>query len=229
MPWNLFIFPLAAGYLFLTRSYYFKFIQQRLDKQRLIFETILKGSYIGALALIIRFIIEYAWPELIVKVYNQFPFKEHYTLTSIASIPIALLMISLNLFLDKQKYVIQAISKVGNEFELKLKEAFINENLILISLKNNKFYIGWVIKLPLPGISEYIRIIPAISGFRDKTLQLNFTTHYLSIYADYVETGNVSNINQLNTDLIIKMSEILSVSFFDLEMYEKFKINDNGQ
>ncbi len=227
MPWNLFLFPLAAGYLFLTRSYFFKFIQQRLDKQRLIFETILKGSYIGALALIIRFIIEFKWPELIANVYNRFPFKEHYTLTSIASIPIALLMISLNLFLDKQKYVIQAITKVGNEFELKLKDAFINENLILISLKNNKFYIGWVIKLPIPGISEYIRIIPAISGFRDETLQLNFTTHYLSIYADYVENGNILNINQLNTDLIIKMDEILSVSFFDLEMYEKFKLNED--
>ena len=43
MPWNLLLLNLVAGYYLLTRSHYFKFEQQRLDRQRLIFESILLG------------------------------------------------------------------------------------------------------------------------------------------------------------------------------------------
>lgn len=45
MPWNIIILHLVAGYYISTRSYYFKFKHQRLDRQRLIFESVLLGVF----------------------------------------------------------------------------------------------------------------------------------------------------------------------------------------
>lgn len=224
MPWNLLIFPLAGGYFILTRCFYFKFRQQRLDRQRLIFESILMGSAVAAVAYTARFVLGYYFPDFVDKTYNSFPYKQPYTITSISTLLISIVATKIinKLFLNKVESIKKAIQRVGNEFELLIEKAFSEETLLQFTLENNKFYIGWVKELPIPSISNYIRIIPAISGFRDSKMNLVFTTHYLSVYMKYVEGGTIKSIEELNTDLIIDISDIITVSNFNVEMYEKF-------
>lgn len=50
MPWNLLVLPLAAAYYILTRCDLLKYKQQRLDRQRLIFESVLLGSFLLAIS-----------------------------------------------------------------------------------------------------------------------------------------------------------------------------------
>lgn len=224
MPWNLFIFPLAAGYLLLTRCHYLKPYQQRLDRQRLIFESILYGALMFGIAFFIRLLIEYCFPGFLIKVSDSFPLKTTYTLTSISTVFIALGIseISNRWIFDYKKCVARAIDDVGNEFELLLKSSFIERELLLFSLDNDKFYIGWVKELPIPSVSNYVRIFPALSGYRDARKELIFKSHYLTVYSEYVKEGKVHSIHELNTDVVIDYNKIITISFFDLEMYTRF-------
>lgn len=63
MPWNLLILPLVAGYYLLTRFYPFKYKQQRLDRQRLIFESILLAVCVSVITYFIRLFVEFITPN----------------------------------------------------------------------------------------------------------------------------------------------------------------------
>ncbi len=224
MPWNLFIFPLVAGYYFLTRSYFQRYKQIRLDKQRLIFETVLWATLIGFFVFSIRFIAEYFYPSFFNEISNAFPFKTPYTITSFLCLPLAILITEgLNAFIakNKQKHLENAISDVGNALEKFLKNAFLNEKLLLFNLNNGKCYVGWINSLPIPSFSKHIKIIPAISGFRDNDKQLQFTSDYISLYREYKGQNRLEEIEN-NVEIIIDTNSIITVSHFDIKLYEQF-------
>lgn len=223
MPWNFLILPLVAGYYLLTRSYLFRFKQQRLDTQRLIFESILLSVLITVLTYFIRIAVELLSPAIIAFLYKFIPLKIPYVGTAIFTLLFAVAFSEIiNLFLHKERFVKQAITSVGNEFELMLASSFTEELLLQFTLDNNKFYIAWVKELPIPSISSYIRIIPAISGYRNEEKELVFTSQYLSVYAEYIKEGRITDIEQLKIDVILDLKNIVSVSYFDKEMYNRF-------
>ncbi|CAA0189883.1 conserved membrane hypothetical protein [Tenacibaculum maritimum] len=225
MPWNLLILPLVGGYFILTKCYIFKFHQQRLDRQRLIFESVLLGIALIVSTYLIRIFFVKLTPDLIDIVHSYSPFKQPFALTSLISVGIAIFFtIIYNKFSEDKKWIRKAIDDVGNEFESLMKYSFDEESLLQFTLNNDKIYIAWVKELPIPSISPYVRIIPAISGYRkgDKK-QVEFTTHYLSVYASYIKEGVVKYVDDLNTDLILDISDITTVSNFDPEMYKKFQ------
>jgi hypothetical protein len=229
MPWNFLIFPLIAGYYVLTRSYFFRFKQQRLETQRLIFESILLSVVVTIITYIIRVIIEYSFPACIITLYKLIPIKSPYVGTAIFTLLFAVLFSQLInlLFLNKEKHITKAIRNVGNEFELILASSFTEGLLLQFTLDNDKFYIAWVKELPIPSISNYVRLTPAISGYRNNEKELIFTSHYLSVYVEYINEGKIKDIEQLNTDLVLNLKNIISVSYFDPEMYNRFnKVKD---
>ncbi len=224
MPWNLLLLPLVAGYYIFTKSYYFKFKQQRLDQQRLIFESIILAVVASVITYLLRLFYESVTSlEFQNIVYRAIPIKSPYTGTSlcIMILSIAFTEIS-NLFLDEKKRIIKAIKAIGNEFELQLKSSFTENKLLLFTLNNGKIYIAWVKELPIPSVSKYVRIIPIISGYRDDQKNVVFTTHYLSVYGEYIKDGKVKSIAELNTDVILNSDDIVTVSFFDNDMYQVF-------
>lgn len=224
MPWNLLLLPLVAGYYIFTKSYFFKFKQQRLDQQRLVFESIILAVAASLITYSIRLFYEsVASPEFQNIVYNAIPIKSPYTGTSLSILLLSITFTEIsNLFLDEKKRIIKAIKAIGNEFELQLKSSFTDNKLLLFTLNNGKIYIAWVKELPIPSVSKYVRIIPIISGYRDDQKNVVFTTHYLSVYGEYIKDGKVKSIAELNTDVILNSDNIITVSFFDSEMYKVF-------
>ncbi|HEA29983.1 MAG TPA: hypothetical protein ENH91_08320 [Leeuwenhoekiella sp.] len=219
MPWNLLIFPLVGGYYILTRSHRFKFIQQRLDRQRLIFESVLIGSFTCALAVSIRLIFFYYYPSLIEKIYINLPFKEPYTITACATLALSIILTEVgNLIFVKNKYAIKAIKSVGNECELLFETSFSKSKLLLFSLSNDKFYIGWVVELPIPSISSHVRIIPVISGYRNEEKKLEFTTEYLNVYTEMMQKVKSVDVKEFKTDIVIDVQQIITVSFYDFQL-----------
>ena len=89
-------------------------------------------------------------------------------------------------------------------------------------MDTDKFYIAWVKELPIPTVSNYIRVIPVFSGYRDVQKKLIFTTHYLDVYSEYVEEVKFQSLYELDVDLIITLDNLVTVSYFDIEMYERF-------
>ncbi|HRG37217.1 MAG TPA: hypothetical protein PK289_01685 [Bacteroidia bacterium] len=225
MPWNFLILPLIAGYYLLTRSHFFKFKQQRLDTQRLIFETVLLSVIITIITYVIRAVAEFTFPSLIATLYKFVPMQVPYIGTAIFTLIFSMVFTeTANFFIPKhsEKFVRQAIQSVGNEFERMLESSFTEGVLMQFTLDNNKFYIGWVKQLPIPSISNYIRIIPAISGYRNEELELVFTSQYLSVYSEYIREGKITDIEELKIDIILNVKNIVSVGYFDKEMYNRF-------
>jgi len=221
---NLLVLPLAAGYFLLTRSYYFKFKQQRLDRQRLLFETVIVAVFILVGGFLLKtFVYDVVFNEELRNALNNLnPLKTTpYSGTVLISfvLTIMLVMIS-NLFLNKKKEIYRAIKDIGNEFELLASRSFKENRLSLISLKNDKFYIGWVKELPIPSQSNYLRIIPALSGYRNEQKKLEFTSHYLTAYSRFIENGKGTDVSDLETDVIISICEIVSISFYDQDIFD---------
>ena len=225
MPWNLLILPLVGGYYLISRYNGYKFIQQRLDRQRLIFDSILFGILILAATIIIRYIFEFIAPDFIQLLYNYLPLKIPYIGTTIFSFifPVVFTEIgNLTFCSDHKKQIDKSIKKIGNELETLLRSSFKDSKLLKFALDTDKVYIAWVKELPIPTVSNYIRVVPVFSGYRDSTKQLIFTTNYLSVYSEYVKEGKIKEIYELDVDLIITLDNLVTVSYFDIEMYERF-------
>jgi hypothetical protein len=221
---NLFIFPILGGYYILIRSELFRYRQQRLEPQKLIFNSFLGGIILIIVAWVLTGLITYVFPTHVEVIKSYYPLKQQaYFGTCISSFFMSILFTEIsNLVVNKDKRVSRAINKIGNEFERLCESCYRNIDLIQITLKNEKVYVGIVKALPIPSHSNYLRILPVYSGYRHKdTKKLEFTTQYLDVYATYVQSGEVYDIRDL-TNLVIKIDEIISASKFDIEMYDRF-------
>lgn len=223
MPFNLLLFPLIGGYYILIRFEYLRYRQYRLENQRVLLNSAMLGIFLLGACLIIRTFLLTVAPEAVSMISNALPLKTPFFGTASMSLVVAILATEIaNKFISREKAIQHALTAVGSEFELILSTSFSNAHLLQFTLNNNKFYIGWVKELPKPFTTNYIRITPAFSGYRDDKKELVFTTQYLSVYATYIEEGAVANIGDLKTDLVIKVDTITSVSFFDINMYSRF-------
>jgi len=222
-PINLLLFPILGGYYILVKSELFRYRQQRLEPQKLIFNSFLGGIILMMIAWLFTAVVSAIAPGFVQMVQQFYPLKTQYFGTCLSAFVISVLFTEIsNRFVDKDKYISSAINKIGNEFERLCKSCYSEMYMIQLSLKNDKFYIGWIKSLPIPSSSSYIAILPVYSGYRDKdTKRLNFTTQYLDVYATYVRDGDVLDIRDLTT-LVIKIDEIVSANRFDPDMYERF-------
>lgn len=93
--------------------------------------------------------------------------------------------------------------------------------LFVYTLKNNKVYVGFTEEIPPPHETNYLKIIPIVSGYRDsETKQITFTTEYYNALDYYGK--NPEKYNNFDMDIIIKQNEILTAGIFDSDIYEQF-------
>jgi len=134
MPWNLLIIPLVAGYYFLTRSNYSKFRQQRLDQQRLIFDSVIYGMALLLLSFLITTGATLTFPKESHLLRKYLPLGIDYFGTSCLSLIIAYTLAQGGnriIWKDRNSQLQQAIRRVGNEMELMLLSSFIEKKLLL--------------------------------------------------------------------------------------------------
>lgn len=229
MPWNLLILPLVGGYYILSKSKIFKYKQQRLDRQRLIFDSVIFGAILLIFTFIFRLLVEFKFPYILGDIKNLIPINEKFIGTSFVSFFIAVTFTELsNFFIDEKKWIIKSIKSIGNELELLLLSSFNDRKLIEFTLDNDKVYIALVKELPIPSFSNFVRVIPFYSGYRSRKKLMKITTNYLPIYLKCIEKGEVTDLNSLDFDLVISINNIVSISYFDLEMYKRFKDVDSN-
>lgn len=188
------------------------------------YDTILYGLYILLLTFSIRFTIQLIFPSFIHTLYSFLPIKVPFLGTSLFTFIFTIIIVFIiNIYKkDFKNEIDNAIKSVGNELELLLRSSFNDSKLLQFTLDTRKVYVVWVKELPMPSITNYIRVIPAMSGYRNENNELIFTTDYLKVYSKYIENGEVKSIDELNVDLIITLDNVVTVSYFDIEMYGKF-------
>lgn len=125
----------------------------------------------------------------------------------------------------------EAVFSLGTPLEKLLLDAQINEQLVSISLKNDKVYIGFVIEpqlsfRPYSSQEGYITILPMISGYREsETKKVNVTTRYFEVIYNQ-ELLTSSAIKEKDFQMTIPEKEIITVNKFD---YNAFKIFVNSE
>lgn len=232
MPYNLWIFPLLSGFYFLIKYKYNTYKYQRLDSQILIFHSILYGIFIFLGIYLIRVIISFLFPSctpFIHKLLYRLPIKEQdFLWTSIFCFTLTVICVeALNYIYEKNEYfcwkkpVDRAIDEIGDEVEQLFKQSFVDKLLIQITLKNNKVYVGFADKILPPKETNYLKIVPLISGYREpQTKEIEFTTEYFEAL-DFYEK-HPSKYNSFDMDVIVMQDEILTAQIFDWDIFRLF-------
>lgn len=116
----------------------------------------------------------------------------------------------------------------NNSFEAILLEASARVFPIIITLSSRKIYVGLVTCPALEnGHSEYIEMLPLLSGYRDKDeLTITITTNYQKHYVESGVTNGNSELDIQDFRVLVPKDETETISFFDIETYNKFKENE---
>ncbi|MFM7237222.1 MAG: hypothetical protein ACKOYK_10735 [Cyanobium sp.] len=181
MPWNSLLFALVGGFLFDTLWNRTKYNARRVDGQRLLLQSALWGVLLLILSyLIIRWISLYApglqqwWQSLVI--YRGL------------SVPLLAMVLGgtlpwlLNLFWREDLQNLKSYKRFSDFFGAVLYQAQLDNNPVLIDLRNGKSYVGKVIECNTPGHhdkSGSVLLQPLLSGYRsDENHELVLTTDY---------------------------------------------------
>jgi hypothetical protein len=218
MPYNLLLLPLLGGFLFIHLAHYFRFAAQRADGYRLLFQAAIAGVGLSIAGRLTELLIgltpvgsrlEQYW-----NIFSPFP----YSATSAVSLllgPFFALLV--NLFISKEKAKSLEIRLRGNFLLRLLAEAATEERLISLTLDSRKWYVGWVVESPnLDPRELYFRLLPFISGYRDKdALEPHRTVYYEAVLKD-------TTLDRSEFAITLPLDDVKIAGFFNDEVYDEF-------
>lgn len=233
-PYNLLILPLTGGYFFIANFAFLKYKYQRLDTPRLLLNSILAGILITIIAFAFRTFVENEYPALYSKccrVLHLLPIERTETnrylgtlLFSLVGIVLFTVIINglVKLFWGYEKIISNAVDKYGDELEQLFRDSVLKAQLIQLTLKNDKVYLGIIDKIPEPKKTNYVSLIPIYSGYRDKDKkEMIINTSYETINLLIKEKTLTPKLSKML--VIIKQDEILTAQPHDPEIYAHFK------
>lgn len=133
MPESFWLFPILSGYYFLTRFVYLKYKYDRIETQRLIFNSVITGSILFLLVYLSRIVITFFKPEIVPTIYEflyRLPIKEQPLLWTFV-FNFLFILIFTNLlnkilkccnYFKKQTPVEKAVDDFGDEIEQLFKK-----------------------------------------------------------------------------------------------------------
>lgn len=230
MPkFDLLLLPLLGGYIFLITFTLTKFYHQRIERQRLIFNSLILAFFVSIIGLL--------FDEYVLKCSHLINFREtlgkllpiEYSglnqsiLIFIISYPLAKL---LNLITSNRFMLNYVVNKWGDEYEKLFWSSLQSKNdedkLLMITTKSNKVYVGYVNRISEPINNSHITVIPNFSGYRDKeTQEFKLTTDYISVLQHFINNDEEDLIDK-KMGILIPKSEIVLVSKFDYNVFNRF-------
>lgn len=245
MPFNVLLLPLLGGYFFITHWLPTRFATKRYAGERLLFHAAAAGLAWLVAAFLGVTLLDSVVPSIGAEWKKLVPFP--YAGTSLlAFLGGALGWWPLNLLLrlsgrDRDHYARAAREAWGDYLEILLEDSIQRSLPVAVTLKNGKFYIGWVLQNFDPAYErKYVRLLPTDSGYRDPTThRLNFTTNYSPVLrevvrrldeaeaaAGSVKPPKVVNLHTLvepeDFQIVLPVSEIQSTVLWDWESYALF-------
>lgn len=243
MPYNIpaLILPLIGGYIIINKSLFFRHKYRRISSQRLVFDSFIAGIILFAATYFIRESIYFVLPsseKLCHNIVSYFPYHAKLLGTSVTSFLFAVAFVySSNLVINKwfedYKYgfFTRLIFEIGDELEQLFLETLLEQDMVQISLKNNKVYIGFIAEVNEPQKTNYISLIPIFSGYRKpRSKRLVITTPYHDVVDalidnenEHIEEAQEDSLDSDYMKIVIKQDEILTASRFDPEVYNLFQ------
>lgn len=220
-----FLIPTLAGYWFLTHLNVTRYRILRDSGYHVFFQSAFFGSIIVVFA---RFIaiglsISFARHVELWEYYAPFP----YSGTAILSVVLSLIIPPVvNLFFTTEDAARRIAEKSGDLIELLLAESIQRQELILVSTRSGKSYIGFVQQSGIYGQGDSdVSLVPMASGYREKgNHELIITTYYVDLIEEYLESSKKDDdLSFSDFQVVIPVSEIISARIFDFEIFEKFQ------
>jgi len=237
MPSNLLVFlPLLAGYIFLHVSYRFRYRAKTLEGHRLVYETAIAGFVIFAVA---RFLVLGAdaldWIDPYWSTWRSMKSDVPLLGTSLASLGLAALFgfisntyvawrvggqqhprpsWTIRFELAKLTALRSALASSKNELKDLLSRSAEEGDLVLLSMRDRKVYVGWVVDSPTPDRNETdLAILPIYSGHR--------RTDDLRVVLDtpYPIDRYEGDLDPEDFIVALRVGEILSARQFDEEVF----------
>lgn len=224
---DLLLLALLAGYVFLITFNLTKFYHQRIERQRLIFNSAICGIFLSLIGLYVDRGLFIYLPELRTFLGTLIPIEyeglNKLILIFLLSYPLALL---LNLVLPNKLVLGYIIKSRGDDFEKLFWDSLMSkedeDKLLMVSTSSDKVYVGYVNKISKPLGHPHINILPYFSGYRDKeTRQFYITTDYLSVLEKMILEGNEASVEN-KMGIVIPKENIAMVSKFDSEVFNRF-------
>lgn len=104
--------------------------------------------------------------------------------------------------------------------------ASVTKQPVLVSMGSRKFYVGIVVERRIDDNSDYLSLVPLLSGYRDKdTLTTTVTTNYQTHYEEsgILNGGGGGRLTLQDFQVLISFDEIDTISKFDSVAYSRFK------
>ncbi len=233
MPYNLLIFPLLGGFLFIHTYKPLHYTSKRLEGYRLLIYSSLAGVILLVVSVIFVGFVNASYPKVLHWWKQWVPFD--YSGVAIFSFILGWViakLLNIRFLSDErhQKMLRKIIQRHGNLLEILIDKALNESKQISITLKNQKVYIGYIISLLDPATMplSFIEILPTISGHRNQnTKQFELTTNYAKVYDQIYlaedEQPLITNLNIHDFKIVIPVSEIVSANIFDKDAYTFFR------
>ncbi len=229
MSWSILLLPLLGGYYYLTRCIRTKFRYKRLERQRLIFDSSIYGFGFLFISFALWLFTTWGCPTIEFWL-SKIPLKIDFFYPSLLSFLLAYGWTSgFNFFKRvvtpnvENLYLAKAIEKTGNSMQLDLLKSYASQQLLMITLRNGKVYVGIATELNEPDGQSYIRILPFYSGYRTEKQDVKLVTDYLSVYDN---AGGEDSMENINTETVICEEDIITTTFYDQEVFNRF--SDSG-
>ncbi len=239
------VFILISGYLFVYNSSYQRFTARREDGQRYYFRCGAFGMFFIVLGIVVSFILDQLnIPSYLLQLADlsveqflgptyKMPIREYWgikmTIGAGLAVPFAWLFALIeNFFRDEEKTRDYIYENLSSDMERFLSLCGAETKTILITLSNQKIYVGFVTDVRLENSEiDYFTILPVLSGYRCKEkLTVNFTTNYYVHYENLLDdNGNPLNGEGASLEDFIELipvSEIVHIGKFDIETYKQF-------
>ena len=175
------IIPALGGYLLLTNTYATSFVVYRESGYHLIFRSVIAGLILFAISYSIVGIVSLFFSSISVPYIDDSLWSQSLSLIDLGAFVLSLLLgmglpYLINRFYPSEQAIEKVLKKEGSQTELMLREAVDTEELVELSLKNGKSYVGIVVAFDvLPRDNKQdVAIFPVIEYEDKDTFRLLF-------------------------------------------------------
>ena len=220
MPYNLLLLPLLGGYLLVTRSHIFAFRAAKHSGERLIFMAALAAVVLLLLARVAAIALIAVWPLAAAWWHALMPWE--YSGTAAFSLILGFVApFGINCWRTRDEASARSVREHGTALDRLFFSATQGQHQISISLASGKVYAGWLDWTPPnPGAADaYIRILPTMSGHRNASHRVEWTTFYQEVYLS-LAVSDEPDIEAFTK--VIPIAQIVTAGLFDPEAYIRF-------
>ena len=215
MDFGLLLLPSIGGYWFLTHFNNTQFNTRRESGHHLLFKSVIVGGLLYGVSLIIALFVNARCPWG--KVLWESHIPGSFPIEVVLSIVLGFLLpLILNRLYGREQGARKAAFNHGDRIELLFADAVSHLDMVEVSLRNRKSYIGFPMDTGLGVITgePEIALLPFFSGYRaNDTLELRITIDYRPVLDEYREH---------NFKVVVPKSEVVTARLFNYQIFERF-------